>query len=173
MLPADWGAGWPNVWLGTTVENQAEAARRIPHLAAIPAAVRFLSCEPLLELLDLTQWRAELDWIIVGGESGGGARAMHPAWARSLRDQARGMGASYFFKQVGSNRALWHTVKHLKGEEPAEWPADLRRQEFRAALDKRPVPPVAGIFGGALVPKAASNRSRASTRWRKSSAVPP
>jgi protein gp37 len=130
MLPDGWGEGWPNVWLGTTVENQTEADRRIPHLAAIPAAVLFLSCEPLLGPLDLAPWRAALDWLIVGGESGGGARAMQPAWARSLRDQAHGMGASYFFKQVGSNRGLWPGVKHLKGELPAEWPADLQVQEY-------------------------------------------
>lgn len=54
MLPADWGKGYPNVWLGTTVENQTEADRRIPHLLSVPAAVRFLSCEPLLGPLDLT-----------------------------------------------------------------------------------------------------------------------
>ena len=53
MLPADWGDGWPNVWLGTTTENQAEAARRIPHLGAIPATVRFLGVEPMLEVIDL------------------------------------------------------------------------------------------------------------------------
>lgn len=56
MLPADWGAGWPNVWLGTTVENQQEADRRIPQLLSVPAQVRFLSCEPLLGPLDLRRW---------------------------------------------------------------------------------------------------------------------
>lgn len=55
MLPPDWDNGWPNVWLGTTVENQAEADRRIPHLLAVPAAVRFLSCEPLLGPVDLNR----------------------------------------------------------------------------------------------------------------------
>ena len=130
MLPPDWGDGWPNVWLGATTENQAEADRRIPTLAAIPARVRFLSCEPLLGPLDLARWRADLDWIICGGESGGGARAMQPAWARSLRDQARGMGASFFMKQIGSNRALWPGVRHPKGEDPTEWPADLQVQEI-------------------------------------------
>jgi protein gp37 len=56
MLPLDWDAGWPNVWLGTTVENQEEADRRIPHLLAVPAAVRFLSCEPLLGPVNLSKW---------------------------------------------------------------------------------------------------------------------
>jgi protein gp37 len=95
MLPTDWGEGLPNVWLGTTTENQEEANRRIPHLVAIPAAVRFLSVEPMVEPVDLTPWlmlpshdrSAPISWIIVGGESGGGARPMHPDWVRGLRDQ--------------------------------------------------------------------------------------
>jgi protein gp37 len=74
MLPTDWGDGWPHVWLGTTTENQEEANRRIPHLVAVPAAVRFLSVEPMLELVDVAPWlvlpsqdgRAPLSWIIVG-----------------------------------------------------------------------------------------------------------
>jgi protein gp37 len=130
MLPHDWGNGWPNVWLGATTENQAEAERRIPALAAIPAKVRFLSCEPLLGSIDLAPWRADLHWVICGGESGGGARAMQPAWVRSLRDQAHSMGAAFFMKQVGSNRSLWPGIRHVKGEDPAEWPIDLRVQEF-------------------------------------------
>ena len=81
MLPTDWGEGWPNVWLGATTENQEEANRRIPHLVAIPAAVSFLSVEPMLEPVDVASWlvpplhdgRAPISWIIVGGESGGGA----------------------------------------------------------------------------------------------------
>jgi protein gp37 len=90
MLPTDWGVGWPHVWLGTTTENQEQANRRIPHLAAIPAAVRFLSVEPRLEPVDVASWlmrlfddrRAPISWIIVGGESGGGSRPMNPDWVR-------------------------------------------------------------------------------------------
>ena len=106
-----WGVGWPNVWLGTTVEDQAEANRRIPHLLAVPAAKRFLSCEPLLGPidfrkvpgfnhigLDLSAW-----WVICGGESGPNARPMHPAWARSLRDQCVAAGVPFFFKQWGEH----------------------------------------------------------------------
>ena len=100
MLPTDWGEGWPHVWLGTTTENQEEANRRIPHLVAIPAAVRFLSVEPMVEPVDVTPWlvlsshdvRAPISWIIVGGESGGGARPMHPDWLRGLRDQVHAAG---------------------------------------------------------------------------------
>jgi protein gp37 len=121
-----WGQGWPNVWLGTTVENQAEADRRIPHLLAVPAAVRFLSCEPLLGPVDLTKidctsvdpdsrgitlngltggrkssspWH--INWVICGGESGPKARPMHPDWARSLRDQCLAADVAFHFKQWG------------------------------------------------------------------------
>ena len=102
------GDGWANVWLGTTTENQIEATRRIPHLVAIPAAVRFLSVEPMLEAIDLSPWLGDLDWMIVGGESGVGnrSRPMYPDWVRNLRDQVRAAGGAFFLKQVGSNRAL-------------------------------------------------------------------
>lgn len=111
-----WGEGWPNVWLGTTVENQAEADRRIPHLLGVPAAKRFLSCEPLLGPVDLTaipRTQAEgfmrpldgrfnrIDWVIAGGESGLQARPSHPDWFRGLRDQCADAGVPFFFKQWG------------------------------------------------------------------------
>jgi protein gp37 len=129
MLPPDWREGWPHVWLGTTTENQEEADRRIPHLVAIPAAARFLSVEPMVEPVGLAPWLAQISWIIVGGESGGGARPMHPDWLRGLRDEVRAAGARLFVKQIGSNHALWPGVTG-KGEDPAQWPADLRVQDF-------------------------------------------
>lgn len=97
----------PNVWLGTSVEDQATADARIPHLLAAPAAVRFLSAEPLLGPVDLQRIPAgtqgeRLDWVIVGGESGAHARPMHPDWARSLRDQCACSGVAFFFKQWGA-----------------------------------------------------------------------
>ncbi|MGQ9367716.1 phage Gp37/Gp68 family protein [Azospirillum sp. ST 5-10] len=106
---------WPNVWLGTTAENQQEADRRIPHLLAAPAVVRFLSVEPLLGPVDLRATaddalddlcgdRPALDWIIVGGESGAQARPMHPDWVRSLRDQCAAAGTAFFMKQWGEFR---------------------------------------------------------------------
>src|SRR6266851_579579 len=73
--------------------------------------------------------RAPISWIIVGGESGGGARPMHPDWVRGLRDQVRAAGAKLFVKQIGSNHTLWPSVSG-KGEDSAQWPADLRVQEF-------------------------------------------
>jgi protein gp37 len=128
MLPPEWPMnGWPNVWLGTTVENQEEANRRIPPLLAIPARIHFLSCEPLLgpvdlEHIDVTPPGARLatiipcletvsriDWVIVGGESGGKARPMHPQWARNLRDDCAAAGVPFHFKQWGEFRPVgWH-----------------------------------------------------------------
>ena len=97
-----------NVWIGATVVNQEEADRDIPKLLAVPAAKRFLSVEPLLEPVDLgfdLPWRTpNIDWVIVGGESGPNARPMHPDWARSLRDQCDAAGVAFMFKQWGE----WH-----------------------------------------------------------------
>lgn len=124
MLPDHWGIGWPNVWLGTTVENQTEADRRIPSLLIIPARVRFLSCEPLLGPLNLRNVKmglghslnamtgrfsvgdflepgGRIHWVIAGGESGPGARPSHPDWFRSLRDQCADTGTAFHFKQWG------------------------------------------------------------------------
>lgn len=119
----------PNVWLGVSVENQKWADVRIPTLLETPAAVRFLSMEPLLGQVWFTgshcpehdfpggfctfscPLRQKIDWIIVGGESGGGARPMHPDWLRSIRDQCQDMNIPFFFKQWGN----W-TPAHWKGE---------------------------------------------------------
>jgi protein gp37 len=117
-----------NVWLGVSVENQKWADVRIPHLLRTPAAVRFLSCEPLLGPVDLGRWlldgqtgadahreqalvpalraTAPIDWVIVGGESGPGDEKrprieLDLDWARSLRDQCVDAGVPFFFKQVG------------------------------------------------------------------------
>jgi protein gp37 len=90
----------PNVWLGTSIEDQKWADKRIPLLSEVPAAVRFLSCEPLLGPIRLKRPDA-FDWVIVGGESGWHARPMKEEWVRSLRDQCRGAGVAFFFKQWG------------------------------------------------------------------------
>lgn len=93
----------PNVWLGVSVENQHFADERIPLLLDTPAAVRFVSAEPLLGPVNLHfNWlRSGLGWLICGGESGPNARPMHPAWARSLRDQCQAASVPFFFKQWG------------------------------------------------------------------------
>ncbi len=94
----------PNLWLGVSVESQKWVPVRLDKLVATSAgAVRFASCEPLLGALDLRPWLGSgLDWVIVGGESGPGARPMHPDWARSLRDQCRAFDVPFFFKQWGA-----------------------------------------------------------------------
>lgn len=104
-----WGETWPrNVWLGTTVENQRWADKRIPQLLSSPAAVHFLSCEPLLGPVDLTAWMPDpkrersISWVIAGGESGRRARPMNPDWARSLRDQCKTHDVPFHFKQWGN-----------------------------------------------------------------------
>lgn len=107
---APWGKNWPeNVWIGTTVENDTWANHRIPELMAIPAAVRFLSCEPLIGPVDLRSWfqmkrlpgQHPIDWVIAGGESGPKARPMHPDWARDLRDACTESDVAFHFKQWG------------------------------------------------------------------------
>lgn len=108
MLPEDWGRGYRNVWLGCTVVNQEEADRDVPKLFEVPAAVRFLSMEPLLgpiKIFDNSPGPDPdsllLNLIIVGGESGPGARPMHQDWVRSLRNQCVAAGAAFHFKQWG------------------------------------------------------------------------
>ncbi|MFH5231908.1 DUF5131 family protein [Antrihabitans spumae] len=122
---SDWATSdWPlpNVWLGVSAENQQWADARIPVLLDTPAAVRFVSAEPLLGPINLcncypggvspstyegpqehcnVHGRAPLAWLIVGGESGRGARPMHPDWARSIRDQCESAGVAFLFKQWG------------------------------------------------------------------------
>jgi protein gp37 len=111
---------WPrrNVWLGVSVEDQQRAGMRIDALRETPAAVRWLSCEPLLgpvcldafhspdghhpgALAACEAWPSGIDWVVVGGESGPGARPMHPDWARTLRDQCVAAGIPFLFKQWG------------------------------------------------------------------------
>lgn len=90
----------PNVWLGISVENQAAADLRVPFLLQSPAAVRWLSCEPLLGPVDLSGFGA-LDWVVVGGESGLHARPMHPDWVRGVRDYCAQAKVPFLFKQYG------------------------------------------------------------------------
>lgn len=149
-LPSDLGTFPANVWIGTSVENQETADKRIPELIKIPAAVRFLSCEPLLGPVDLRLddcWIPEdhydlgerLSWVIVGGESGPKARPMNLQWARGIIDQCQAAGVSVFMKQLGSSPVagtnrdkpyLWGEHLDKKGGEMDEWPVDLQIREF-------------------------------------------
>jgi protein gp37 len=132
MLPDDWGNGWDNVWLGTSVENQAMADLRIPILLKIPARIRFLSCEPLIGPVNIEKWIGEseclaredvthcvhwwdgtepccacgnhsIDWVIAGGESGPNARECAEEWIESLTKQCKEGGVALFNKQMGEN----------------------------------------------------------------------
>ena len=156
----------PNVWLGTSVEDQDAADERIPHLLRCPAAVRFLSCEPLLgavefDRVDVGRSRhclrgmnsdglsaitdyagaAKIDWVIVGGESGKGARPCNIDWIRSIRDQCREAGVACFVKQLGADPRQQVTsggvtvpdrikLRDSHGGVMEEWPADLRVREM-------------------------------------------
>lgn len=125
-----------NVWLGTTTENQRRADERIPLLFETPASVYWISAEPLLGPIDFGKfWKSEstphgIDWVIVGGESGIGARRMDPAWARDVLAQCRNAGASYHFKQKGEILAKELGCKDKAGKDPSEWPQEFQVQEF-------------------------------------------
>lgn len=101
-LPSDWGQGWPNVWLGTSIEDM-RVAGRADYLRKIPAAVRFVSYEPALGSLadlDLTG----LDWVIYGGESGPGYRPENKDWAREMHRKCSASGVAFFHKQSAGHR---------------------------------------------------------------------
>lgn len=154
-----------HVWIGTSVEDQAAADKRIPALLNVPAKIRFLSCEPLLGPVDLDPWfgledgnewqeclcneidpsdrpcmvcesRRELGqasgihWVIVGGESGPGARMMDLRWAENLVAQCQGAGISIHVKQLGSVSAKEMGLKDRKGGDWMEWPDHLRIREY-------------------------------------------
>ena len=162
MVPQRWlTAGFPpNVWIGATAEDQKRYEERLPVLAQIPARVRFLSIEPQLEHVSL-RWhlrRGGISWVICGGESGPKARPFNIEWARSLLRECRVAGVPFFMKQVGSkpyaqvpygetscarggcgdgdfcvaHERYEFETEHSKGEDMAEWPADLRVQEWPA-----------------------------------------
>lgn len=157
----------PNVWLGVSVENQGTADERIPLLLQTPAAVRWISAEPLLGQMNLGGWlkwwqrggtvrpvERGLDWVVVGGESGHGARPCNVAWIRSIVQQCQSAGVPVFVKQIGSQPVVeegspdaqeWGAFapgvalmddcgeihcRDRKGGNPAEWPADLRVREW-------------------------------------------
>jgi protein gp37 len=106
--PGSGARALPNVWLGTSVESEKWARVRVPRLLATPARIRFLSCEPLLEPVDLRRWlvthdrNSPIQWVIAGGESGPGARPMHPQWAQDLAGLCGVSKVAFFFKQHGA-----------------------------------------------------------------------
>lgn len=141
----------PNLWLGVSVENQAMADERIPLLMDTPAAIRWLSVEPLLEAVDLAVTKEPPDWVVVGGESGPGARACSVDWIRSIVADCRAADVPVFVKQLGARYVdamngiggkacrpdpqMVPPIRHLadrKGGDMSEWPADLRVRQFPA-----------------------------------------
>lgn len=133
----------PNVWLGVSAEDQARADERIPDLLATPAAVQWISAEPLLGPLDLMKFGLGdrgPDWIVAGGESGPGARPFDLAWARNIVAQCRAAAVPCFVKQFGSrpidsqDTAFGYpahlSLRDRKGGDWSEWPEDLRVREF-------------------------------------------
>ena len=149
---SEWMSGYPpdNITVLTSVENHAMADKRIPELLKIPCLRRGLSCEPLLEPLDLglngivpkdisPRFRPVgemLHWVVVGGESGPNARPCNLAWIRSVVEQCKSAGVPVFVKQTGSRCIEWnganvrHHYNHPKGGDPAEWAEDLRVQQY-------------------------------------------
>lgn len=144
MVPAHWLAplAWPaNVWIGTTVEDQQRADERLPHLVRVPAPVRFLSVEPMLSHVDLNHWLVDctdtsrhgpcspsgagslIQWVICGGESGPGHRAIDPAWANDLRYQCNAAGVPFWFKQ-GSGAHPGSRIGDRKLDGAQAWPPD-------------------------------------------------
>lgn len=151
MLPSAWLASpLEHIWLGTTCEDQKRLEERLPELVATPAAVRFLSLEPLLEDLnlqfairdphpiatphDMIPAVLGVDWVIVGGESeertGPRARPFDPDWARHIMDDCRMAGIPVFVKQMGSSPVGLVQLRQKKGTDMTEWPEDLRVREL-------------------------------------------
>lgn len=143
-LPADWGDGYPNVWLGASAENQEWLDRRVPVLLSVPAVVHFVSAEPLLGPLNFSGYvslngqcfnraglTSALDWIIVGGESGAmdKVREFDPAWARQIIAQGQRCGAAVFVKQLG-RKVTGLTLNDSHGGDMREWPEDLRVRDM-------------------------------------------
>lgn len=118
----------PNVWLGVSVENRKQRDRIIA-LNETPAAVRFLSLEPLLEDLELSAaWIFYIDWLIAGGESGGNARPCYVAWLRNIVRLGKGTGKPVFMKQLGSN-IVTRNDDGWEGDTPRSWPMDTDYDE--------------------------------------------
>jgi protein gp37 len=151
-MPNKQSTTWPlpNVWMGVSVEDEPTAEERLEHLVRTPAAVRFVSYEPALAEIKIYRWLPKIQWLIVGGESGPGARPCNVAWIRSIKDQCQAAKVPVFVKQLGSHwydnaarrgvrgsicvpvtaRWDWLTPKDKKGGDPSEWPADLRVREW-------------------------------------------
>ncbi len=138
---------FPNVWLGVSVEDQRRLIERVPLLLETPAKVRWVSAEPLLEVLQfrthdnaIASYLDGLQWVVVGGESGSGARECRAMWIRDIVRQCREAETAVFVKQLGARWSfdkdteygdwVFSNIKHRKGGVMSEWPEDLQVQEY-------------------------------------------
>jgi len=153
-LPADWGTGYPNVWLGVSIENNKAAHPRLYNLLSVPAVVRFISAEPLLGFVDLgldawiqeigvAHWydkvKDRIHWVIVGGESGNdnGAYKYRPcelAWIEKIVDDCKGNKVPVFVKQLGTYLAKELKMSDRHGGSIDDFPEHLRVREFPKQL---------------------------------------
>jgi protein gp37 len=141
MLPADWGNGYANVGIGITAVNQKELDRDVPKILDIPAAMWFVSIEPMLGPLDLFRYMSPLivrppliDWVIAGGESGVHARPVAASWLRALRDQCQADGVPFFFKQWGE----WAPPQQfLLADKHVTWPTRSVDGEYMLRAGKK------------------------------------
>lgn len=133
LAELDGSIDWPaNVWMGVSVEN-ADYCIRIDALRITSAAVKFLSVEPLIgDISDIDV--SGMDWVIVGGESGPGARPMKPEWVRQCQRNCRNHKVAFFFKQAGTVLAREWNCTDLKGTIPDEWPEEFRVREYPRPL---------------------------------------
>jgi len=136
-LPPDWGKGWENVWLGTSIESQ-KYMNRAHILAGVPAKIRFISAEPLLEEIDLTKHYALMEyfhWCIIGGESGNDKgkylyRKCEVEWIEKIIADLKGTNVEVFVKQMGTYIPKEIGLKDRHGGNWDEWPVNLRIREF-------------------------------------------
>lgn len=125
-LPSDWGAGYQNVWLGVTA-GCSSSLQRVETLLSVPAAIRFVSAEPLLEEIDLSPFLSEIDWVITGCEQArrGKRRIMELDWVRSIHRQCRAAGVAHFFKQYYKDEVGTPVEDGmLDGKKCQAWPRD-------------------------------------------------
>lgn len=135
LVPPAWWQEWPaHVWIGTSAGTQQAADKRLPYLLDVPAAIRFVSCEPLVSALTLAPWLAtgRLQWVICGGYSGTQPRPMDVAWAQALCQECAKHHVAFFFKQLGTVYARAHHLRDWKGEDPQEFPPEVRVRQFPA-----------------------------------------
>lgn len=142
FLPADWGQGYPNVWLGVSAGDQAGANIRIPILTRTPAFVRFISCEPMLGPVDLSAFETEkINQIVSGGESGAVSkiRKLDLLWIKGLKEQCEKYNIRFYFKQLGSILAKEYRMRDKWGADFDNYPQQLDWIKVRQVPSSNPI----------------------------------